>query len=105
MPTVSHQSQVSAVAADYFGIPGNPAPADHPIITQVFRPGRGWTRHPLPQQAGIRFRDPAAAREGATGVALSFQGRASPTSGPTIATLLRCGCRIIRTLGSHSPTW
>ena len=70
----SHTAQVPTAAAEYFGISRSPTQQDHPIVSHVFYPGRGWTRHPIVKRvSGSEMRRLQAA--GATGVVLVVDGR------------------------------
>jgi hypothetical protein len=72
----SHAAQVPTVAAEYFGISRTPALSEHPIVTHVFYPGRGWVRHPVVKRiSGSEVRRLQSA--GATAVVLSVAGRPS----------------------------
>lgn len=75
MRTVSYSASVPRAAAEYFGpIWRQQGRTEHPIIEEVFWPGRGWRRHPLKKRVSLnearRLR-----REGATDVGLRSGGR------------------------------
>lgn len=66
---MSHQATVPVNAARYFG-----GAADHPIVAEEFRPGRGWvtapSRHHVSGAWILKLR-----RAGVTHVVLSSGGR------------------------------
>ena len=66
---MSHQAKIPTVAVDYFGWH-----TEHPVVRQVFRPDRGWTRYPWRKRvSGNEVRKLRA--EGVTAVQLASDGR------------------------------
>lgn len=72
--TVSHKAQVPPAAARHFG-----ADAEHPVIAQEFRPGRGWTKAPMRKRVSESWLRKLE-REGIETVALESGGRVADFS-------------------------
>jgi hypothetical protein len=68
-----HQATPPAAVERYFG--AETVRADHPIIAQQFRPGRGWTRYPIRKRISPAWARKIRRDDGVTAVALACAGR------------------------------
>lgn len=71
---MSHQSQVPAKIAEYFGCGTLPPYDEHPTIAQVFAPGRGWKTYSGTKRVSFSWIRKLR-REGVTSIAIRYHGR------------------------------
>ena len=67
---MKHQAQIPPVVLRYFG-----PNTEHPIIEQVFTPGKGWKRYPIRKRISRAWVHRHLRPEGVEKVALRANGR------------------------------
>lgn len=70
---MSHQASVPTKVAQYFTAIGVGTFHNHPIVTKVFTPGKGWKHYPVRKRVSLHWARQVRA-EGVTDVALSAGG-------------------------------
>lgn len=68
------QAQVPTKVAKYFG-PDSKTRQGHPIITQVFTPGKGWKRTGFNKKVSVSWLKKLRREDGVTSVSLTCNGR------------------------------